>query len=139
MRKVGIKNKNNIKLLIRSRKLCDALIFLSAAVIFISLLIYIWAIFFPVQLIRIWGDFRRDKLFREMYEFIRYNFLPNMIIPSITIIIAAIPIRILMSRNIKIQINSYQKNHPQIRLVRRKEEFKFEMNRDYLFHSYKGY
>jgi hypothetical protein len=126
-------------LLITSKKLCDALIFLSAAVIFISFIIYIRALFFPVQLKVFTTDFRRNKLFREMYEFIRYNFLPNMIIPSIAIIISAIPIRILMSRNIKIQINAHQKKQHRNSLRYRREGFKLENKQDFLHQVYKGF
>ncbi|MHA2474550.1 MAG: hypothetical protein ACXAES_15110 [Promethearchaeota archaeon] len=137
--KVGIKNENRIKSLIISKKLCDALILLSTAVIFISLIIYINAIFFPPR--RAWPaviDFDRLKYLREIYYFIRYKFLPNMIIPSIVLIVTIIPIRILINRKFKILVNAFQKKQHQISFKHRREGIKLEDKRDFLYQTYKG-
>ena len=119
-------NKNKIRSLYLAKKISDALIIISAAVILISIIIYVLAIYFPPSTFPIL-DVEATERSRRLFYYMRYRFLPSMIIPSALCIAILTPIRISRSRRFKLHtIASLKKDYRQQR-----DLYKLKKTRDF--------
>jgi len=92
-------NKNKLRSSYFAKRISDALIIFSAAVILISIFIYVHAFYFPRTIPRL----AVVKPYEwEAYYYLRDKFLPSMIIPSAICIAILTPIRIIVGRRFKI-------------------------------------
>ena len=131
------KRVESIKSLIIAKKFCSALIFLSLAVIFISSLIYLYSLFvFTLPMLRCRCPFGYEDLL-STYANIRFLLL-RFILSGFIFTIIIIPIMILLSKRLNILVFAQQINPDQIRRTKDREEFKLEINQDFLFQTYKG-
>jgi len=101
-------NKNKVRSSYFAKRVSDALIILFAAVILISIIIYVLAIYFPPSTFPIL-DVEATERSRRLFYYMRYRFLPSMIIPSAICIAILTPIRIIIVRRFKIHSTVYMK------------------------------
>ena len=102
-------NKHKLRSLYFSKRITDSLIIISAAVILISIFIYIAVFFFPIPRSGMWAAIYRETNF---YNYMRYMFLPSWITPSAICIAIVTPIRIIVVRRFKIYtIIKFKKNY----------------------------